>query len=109
MASQTRVFSLRGCGSVKAPLMVGSTWTRVHLTLGLDCLPSLSQGTPLLLSHVSCYIYCLHAHDLMIWMIQGCISTLHLSMSPWGLLPTSYSVCLHGALYLMMDYYVYNW
>ena len=30
-------------------------------------------------------------------------------MSPWGLFTTSYSICLHGALYLMMDYYVYDW
>ena len=25
--------------------MVGPTWTRVRLTLGSDCLPTLSQGT----------------------------------------------------------------
>ena len=25
--------------------MVGSTWLRVHSTLELDCLPTLSQGT----------------------------------------------------------------
>ena len=27
------------------PPMVGSTWPRVRLTLGSDCLPALSQGT----------------------------------------------------------------
>ena len=96
-------------GSVKAPPMVGPTWTRVHLTLGSDCLPTLSQGTTLLLPHVSWTAYCLHACDSMIWVIQGCISTSHLSMSPWGLFITSYSVCLHGALYPMTDYYVYSW
>ena len=71
---------------VKAPLMVGPTWTRVCLTLGSDYLPALFQGTALLLSCVSCYVCCLRAHDSMIQMIQGCISTLYLSMSPWGLL-----------------------
>ena len=45
----------------------------------------------------------------MIWVIQGCISTLYLSMSPWGLFTTSYFVHLHGALYLMTDYYVGDW
>ena len=29
--------------------MVGPTWTNVRLTLGLDCLPALFQGTVLLL------------------------------------------------------------
>ena len=94
---------------VKAPLMVGPTWTRVCLTLGLDCLPALFQGTALPLSRVSWTGYCSHAHDSMIRVIQGCISTLHSSMSPWGLFHTSYSVHLHGTLYLMTDYYVYDW
>ena len=89
--------------------MVGPTWTRVHLTLGSDCLPALFQGTALLLSRVSCTAYCLHARDSTIWAIQGCISTLYLSMSPWGLFPISYSIHLHGTLYLMMDYYSYDW
>ena len=30
---------------VKAPPMVGPTWTRVHFTLGSNCLPALFQGT----------------------------------------------------------------
>ena len=30
---------------VMTPPMVGSTWPRVRLTLGSDCLPALSQGT----------------------------------------------------------------
>ena len=68
--------------TVKAPPMVGPTWTRVRLTLGLDCLPVLPQGTALLLSHISWTAYCLHVCDSMIWVIQGCISMLHLSMSP---------------------------
>ena len=38
---------------VMAPPMVDPTWTRVHLTLGSDCLPTLCQGTALPLSHVS--------------------------------------------------------
>ena len=67
---------------VKAPPMVGPTWTRVHFTLGLDCLPALSQGTASLLPCVFESAYCSHAHDLMVWMIQGCISTSHLVMSP---------------------------
>ena len=33
--------------SVKAPPMVGPTWTRVRLTLGSDCFPTLFQGTAL--------------------------------------------------------------
>ena len=89
--------------------MVGPTWTRVRLILGSDCLSALPQGTTLLLSRVSWTAYCSHAHDSMIQMIQGCISTSHLSMSPWGLFPTSYSVCLHGTLYPMMNYYIYDW
>ena len=89
--------------------MVGPTWTRVRLTLGLDCLPALFQGTALPLSRVSWTAYCSHAHDSMIWVIQGCISTSQLSMSPWGLFHASYSVCLHGTLYPMMDYYAYDW
>ena len=89
--------------------MVGPTWTRVRFTLGSDCLPALSQGTASLLPHVSWTAYCSHGHDSMIRMIQGCISTLRLSMSPWGLFPTAYPVCLHGTLYPMMDYYVYDW
>ena len=104
----------RGCspckgGSVKAPPMVGPTWTRVRFTLGSDCLPTLSQGTASLLPCMFWSAYCSHAHDSMIQMIQGCISTSHSVMSPWGLLFTSYSVCLHGILYPMTDYYVYDW
>ena len=89
--------------------MVGPTWTRVHSALGSDCLPVLSQGTASLLPHVFRFSYCSHVHDLMIWMIQGCISTSHLVMSPWGLLFTPYSICLHGALYPMMNYCTYDW
>ena len=37
-----------GGGSVKAPPMVGPTWTRVRFTLGSDCSLSLFQGTTLL-------------------------------------------------------------
>ena len=37
------------CQDVMTPPMVGSTWPRVRSTLGLDCLPTLSQGTALLL------------------------------------------------------------
>ena len=33
--------------TVKAPPMVGPTWTRVRLILGSDCLPILFQGTVL--------------------------------------------------------------
>ena len=95
--------------SVKAPPMVGPTWTRVRFTLGLDCLPALSQGTTSPLSRVSWTAYCSHAHDSMIRVIQGCISTSYLSMSPWGLFTTSYSVHLHGTLYPMTDYRIYDW
>ena len=92
---------------VKAPPMVGPTWMRVCFTVGSDCLPS--QGTASLLPRVFWSAYCSHAHDSMVRMIQGCISTLHSVMSPWGLLFTSYSVCLHGILYPMMDCYAYDW
>ena len=40
--------------NVKAPPMVGPTWTRVRLTLGLDCFPRLFQGTALLLPYTLC-------------------------------------------------------
>ena len=94
---------------VKAPPMVGPTWTRVRFTLGSDCLPTLSQGTALPWPHVSWSVYCSHARDSMIRVIQGCTSTSYSSMSPWGLFTTSYSVCLHGILYPMTDCYVYDW
>ena len=68
--------------SVKAPPMVGPTWTRVRLTLGSDCFPALFQGTALSLPRASGTVYCSRAHDSMIWVIQGCISTSYLSMSP---------------------------
>ena len=55
--------------NVKAPPMVGPTWTRVHFTLGSDWLPALSQGTAMLLPRVSGTAYCSHVHDLMIQMI----------------------------------------
>ena len=62
--------------------MVGLTWMRVRFTLGLDCLPTLSQGTALLLPHVFWTADCSHVRDLMIWVIQGCTSTLYSSKSP---------------------------
>ena len=95
--------------SVKAPPMVGPTWTRVRLTLGSDCFPALFQGTALSLPRAWGTVYCSHAHDSMIRVIQGCISMSCLSMSPWGLFHVSYSVCSHGTSYPMMDYYVYDW
>ena len=30
-------------------------------------------------------------------------------MSPWGLISITYSVHIHGILYLMMDYNTYDW
>ena len=89
--------------------MVGPTWTRVYFALGSDCLPALSQGTASLLPRVFLLAYCSHAHDLMVQMIQGCISMSHSVMSPWGLLSTPYSVHLHGTLYPMTDYCTYDW
>ena len=89
--------------------MVGPTWTRVRLTLGSDCFPALFQGTASSLPRASGTVYCSHARDSMIRVIQGCISMSYLSMSPWGLIYVSYSVCLHGTLYPMTDYYVYDW
>ena len=68
--------------SVKAPPMVGPTWTRVRLTLGSDSFPTLFQGTASSLPCALRTVYCSHAHDSMIQMIQGCISTSYLSMSP---------------------------
>ena len=44
--------------SVKAPPMVGPTWTRVRLTLGLDCLPTLCQGTVSFLIPTLCFLHC---------------------------------------------------
>ena len=105
------LIELRPCliRSVKAPPMVGPTWTRVCISLRSDCLPVLSQRTVSLLPRVFWSAYCSHAHDSMIWMIQGCISTSHSVMSPWGLLFTPYSICVHGTLYPMTDYCTYNW
>ena len=50
--------------SVKAPPMVGPTWTRVHLTLGLDCSPLLSQGTASLCFPTLCFIVCSRMSDV---------------------------------------------
>ena len=58
-------------GSVKAPPMVGPTWTRVRLTLGLDYLPTLFQGTALPLLLAPCLLHCPLAH-VRCQMIQGC-------------------------------------
>ena len=46
---------------VKAPPMVGPTWTRVRFTLGSDYLPTLVQGTGLPLLPLS-MLYSLFAH-----------------------------------------------
>ena len=58
---------------VKAPPMVGPTWTRVRLTLGSDCSPLLFQGTALLLPSTLCLIHCSLMH-VRCQMIQGCTS-----------------------------------
>ena len=63
---------------VKAPPMVGPTWTRVRLTLGLDCLPTLFQGTASLGLHTLCFLHCPLVYVRCL-MIQGCTSTLPLS------------------------------
>ena len=42
---------------VKAPPMVGPTWTRVRLTLGSDCFPALFQGTALSLPRALGTVY----------------------------------------------------
>ena len=47
---------------VKAPPMVGPTWTRVRFALGLDCLPTLLQGTVSPLPLILCFLHCLCAH-----------------------------------------------
>ena len=66
------VWPLSSC--VKAPPMVGPTWMRVWLTLGLDCLPALFQGTALPLLPAPCLLHCLLA-PVQCPMIQGCTST----------------------------------
>ena len=48
--------------SVKAPPMMGPTWTRVRLILGSDCFPALFQGTVLPLSLTLCFLHCLRTH-----------------------------------------------
>ena len=86
---------------VKAPSMVGPTWTRVCLTLGSDCFSTLLQGTGPLLSHVLCYIHCLHVHVwcsewyrvvpvhcIHLWAPEGCClfmiwSAYMVSCIPW--------------------------
>ena len=61
---------------VKAPPMVGSTWTRVRFILISDCLPALFQGTilPLPLSLSLCFLWCLHAH---VWCLMSVILGLY--------------------------------
>ena len=95
---------------VKVSLMVGPTWTRVHFTLGLDCFPSLFQGTALLCFPTLCLSHWSLMH-VRCQMIQGCISTSPLLFlfcvlyAPLRAVFLNYLyVHLHGSLYPMMDY-----
>ena len=89
---------------VKAPPMVGPTWTRVHLTLGSDCSPTLFQGPSrfFLLLYVS-------------FVVRACISDVQWSgvvlvcrlpiclCGPEGYTCDHMYVHFHGSLYPMMD------
>ena len=87
--------------------MVGPTWTRVHLTLGSDYLPVLSQGTALPLLLAPCLLHCLLVH-VRCQMIQGCTS-ISLPFSRFvyaalgAILLDHMCIHLHGSLYPMMD------
>ena len=76
---------------VKAPPMVGPTWTRVRLTLGSDCLPTLSQGTILLLPSLSARV-CSMSDVRDLGVVLVCL--IHLVIMCVG-------ARLHGILYPM--------
>ena len=79
--------------------MVGPTWMRVHLTVGSDCLPALSQGTVLLLPSLSARA-CLMSdvRDLGVVLVRLVYLVIMCVVA-----------CLHGISYPMMDYHIYDW
>ena len=91
---------------VKAPLMVGPTWTRVRLTLGSDYLPALFQGTALLcLVFLVMFVVCVHmirrsrwyrvvlVHCICLWAPGGCCYFL-LCLLAWCLVSHDRLLCL---------------
>ena len=92
---------------VKAPPMVGPTWTRVRLTLGSNCSPSLFQGTALLCLPLYAFLIdCLHMFNVR-WYRVVLVCCLYCSLSVCAPLRAMYLdhlyVHLHGSLYPMMD------
>ena len=106
--SFTPSFCLDNCStSVKAPPMVGPTWTRVCLTLGSDCSPLLSQGTALLLFPTRCFIVCSRMSDVQWYRVVLVHHLLHswFMYAPLRVMLLDHVyIHLHGSLYPMMDY-----
>ena len=82
---------------VKAPPMVGPTWTRVRFVLGSDCLPTLFQGTILPLPSLSARACSMSdVCDLGVVLVP----LIRLVIMCVG-------ACLHGILYPMMGCVLY--
>ena len=83
---------------VKAPPMVGPTWTRVRFILGSDCLPALFQGTICLsLSLYASFVVCVRMFNVWCLWSWGCTSTSYLSHDyVCGCLLTQYPVSHDG-------------
>ena len=91
--------------NVKAPPMVGPTWTRVHFVLGSDCSPTLFQGTILPLSPPLCFFVVCTCMSDDLGLYQYVVSLFPTRLcSPGGYTCDHTYVHLHGSLYPMMDY-----
>ena len=89
-----------------APPMVGSTWPRVHSTLGSDCLPALSQGTfsiYLFTDLFDCYLDLLRAHVRC--LMSGDLGVVLVRFA--YLLLMRVGAHFHGALYPMTGCVLY--
>ena len=91
---------------VMTPPVVGSTWLRVHSTLGSDCLPALSQGTisPYLfmdLLIVIFFLLCVHVRCPM----SGDLGVVLVRFIPLPIMRVG--VRFHGTLYPMMGCVLY--
>ena len=88
------------------PPMVGPTWPRVRTSLGLDCLPALSQGTfsiYLFTDLFDRYLDLLRAHVRCPMSGDLGVVLVHLTY----LLLMRVGACFHGTLYPMTGCVLY--
>ena len=91
---------------VMTPLMVGSTWPRVRLTLESDCFPTLYQGTASLCLVVDLLIAIFIVAAYIQCLVIGVVLVRCLSVylcGPGGYTYDHMYVHSHGSLYPMMD------